>query len=74
MSERVVKPSISLPESLWEFVEQEKKLAGHGMASRVIQEALKLLRSRREKQAAYKSKIRAALRKRTSAKKYEAAK
>lgn len=36
-----VKKSISLPAEDWEFVEQHSIRSGHGMASRVIQQAVR---------------------------------
>jgi Arc/MetJ-type ribon-helix-helix transcriptional regulator len=39
-----VKKSVSLPQDLWDFIDQRKKTSGHGMASRVIHEALRDLR------------------------------
>jgi hypothetical protein len=46
---KVVKKSISMPESLWAFVERHSKKSGHGMASRTIQEAIEKLKARTAK-------------------------
>jgi Arc/MetJ-type ribon-helix-helix transcriptional regulator len=44
-----VKKSVSMPESLWRFVDKHSKAEGHGMASRTIQKALELLQKRAAK-------------------------
>jgi hypothetical protein len=43
-----VKKSVSMPIQLWKFVTQHSKRAGHGMASRTIQQAVQILRKREE--------------------------
>jgi Arc/MetJ-type ribon-helix-helix transcriptional regulator len=44
-----VKKSVSMPQSLWRFVDKHSKESGHGMASRTIQKALELLQKREAK-------------------------
>lgn len=48
----VVKPSISLSQDLWDFVEKEAKDGNHNNRSRVVSEALKLLKASRAKKMA----------------------
>jgi hypothetical protein len=43
-----VKKSVSMPSQLWKFVHKHSKQAGHGMASRTVQQAIELLRMREE--------------------------
>lgn len=53
-SEQCVKKSVSLPQDLWDFIDEQKALRGHGMASRVIHEALRDLRKNMSRRKAPK--------------------
>jgi len=44
-STNAVKKSVSMPVSLWRFVDSHSKQEGHGIASRTIQKALELLKA-----------------------------
>jgi hypothetical protein len=54
-SETARKLSISLPAKAWLFVERDAKEQNHFNKSRVISEALDLLRSRRERRTKYEA-------------------
>jgi hypothetical protein len=44
-----IKKSVSMPKSLWLFVDRHSKAEGHGMASRTVQKALEILQKREAK-------------------------
>lgn len=41
-----VKKSVSLPQDLWVFIDKQKIAKGHGVASRIIHEALRDMRKK----------------------------
>ena len=47
--------TVSLPDELFKFVEREKKEQNHDNQSRVLKEALLLLKARRERRSKYEA-------------------
>lgn len=58
MSKAVERITVSLPSELHAFVVQQKENAGHGNASLIVKEALRLLKAKRERHEKHLRAIR----------------